>query len=79
MQEELKKMEADLKAKMAGEEVKEATPEELKVEKEKRAQRSAELEFQLRAKLGDGKNEESSDSEASLEDNDTRKKREEEE
>ena len=56
LQEELKKMETELKAKMAGEEVKEMTPEDLQKEQEKRAQRSADLEFQLRAKLADGNN-----------------------
>ncbi len=67
-------MESDLKAKMAGEEVKEPTPEDLQKEQEKRAMRSAELEYQLRAKLGDGKNENSSSSDSS--DSETREEKE---
>ena len=68
-------MEIELKAKIAGKEVKEATPGDLQMEKEKRALRSAELEFQLRAKLGDGKNENSSESSSEEEGPEDRKKR----
>ena len=55
-------MEKDLKSKMRGEEVKEPTDFEKEQAVKKRAERSAELEFELRAKLADVLNQESSSS-----------------
>lgn len=68
-------MENDLKCKMRGEEIKEQTAEEKEEEVKKRADRSAELEFQLRAKLADGLNQGSSSSSSS--DDEASKKEEE--
>ncbi len=70
-------MEEDIRSKKEGKEIKEKTAAEKEEEVAKRAQRSAQLEFELRAKLADGLNEESSASSSSDDEKSKAKKKEE--
>ena len=74
LQVELTKMENELRLKIQGKDLAEPTEKDKEEEVVRKAKRSAELEFQLRAKLADGHNEGTSSSSSSSEEEESKKK-----
>jgi hypothetical protein len=75
LQLELQKMERELRSKMRGVDLPEQTALEREEEVKKKAERTAELEFQLRADLASGRNDKDSGSSSSSSDNEEEAKK----